>query len=94
MVRIGRPFGDAFVSVAALVMLLGVLVAVDGRVREQVSLRMKSGDARAQLVAAGAQLRDFTSVVAQVARDKSIEHAPLMIFAFASTMLVIFMLRM
>lgn len=87
-----RAAGDALVSVGALIILLLALVIVDGRVREQISLR-SSAQPSAQLVSAGAQVRDLASVAFEAARDQSLEHAPLMIFALAATVLVLFMLR-
>jgi hypothetical protein len=90
--RMRRAVGDALVSAGALMILLLALMIVDGRVREQISLRF-SAQPSAQLVSAGAQVRDLTSVVFEAARDQSLEHAPLMIFALAATVLVLFMLR-
>jgi hypothetical protein len=87
-----RPLGDALLSIGALAMLLLALVAFDGRVREQVSLRLSARPA-VELAAAGEQVRDMATVVFEAARDQSIEHAPLMIFALAATVLVLFMLR-
>lgn len=93
MVRIRRAFGDALISAGALVALILMLAAFDGRVREQLSLRIGSGRASAQVVGAGAAVRDLTGVVADAVRDQSIEHAPLVIFVLAATVLVLFMLR-
>ena len=93
MVRARRPLGDALLSVGALAVLLTVLVSFDARVREQVALRMTSGDARAELVGAGVQLRDLTGVLVQAARDQTIVHAPMAIFIVSTVVLVVFMLR-
>jgi len=93
MVRIRRAFGDALISVGALVALILTLAAFDGRVREQVALRIGPGRASAQVVDAGVVIRDLTGVVANAVRDQSIEHAPLVIFVLAATVLVLFMLR-
>ena len=41
----------------------------------------------------GQHVRDLTSVIAGAARDQSLEHAPLLIFALAATVLVLLMLR-
>ena len=87
-----RAFGDALVSAGALAVLLLVLTAVDDRVREQISLRFSARPA-AELANVGERVRDLTSVVVEVARDQSIEHAPLLIFVLAATVLVMFMLR-
>jgi hypothetical protein len=92
MARVRRTFSDALISAGALVLLLLALVAFDDRVREQLSLRIH-GNASSELVSAGAQVRDLATVVMDVARDQSIEHAPLLIFALAATVLVLFMLR-
>lgn len=90
--RARRAFGDVLVSTGALMVLLLTLVAIDDRVREQVSLRFNRGPAT-DLVEAGARVRDLATVVFEAARDQSIAHAPLMIFVLAATVLVLFMLR-
>jgi hypothetical protein len=46
-----------------------------------------------ELAAAGQQAQTLTAVIAEVARDQSLTHAPLLIFALAATVLVLFMLR-
>jgi hypothetical protein len=93
VVHIRRPIGDALISVGALAMLLAVLVSVDERVRQQVSLRLTGGAAQAELRGAGVQVRDLTAVVIDAARYQSIEHAPMMLFMLAAGVLFIFMLR-
>ena len=94
MVRIKRAFGDALISVAALITLMVMLAAFDVRVREQISMRIGSGRAAsAQVADAGVMIRDLTSVVTEAVRDQSIEHAPLVIFVLAATVLMLFMLR-
>ena len=87
-----RAFGDALWSAGALVLLLLALVSLDDRVREQLSLRFGRG-ASIELTNAGAEIRDFATVLLDAVRNQSIEHAPLMIFALAATVLVLFMLR-
>jgi hypothetical protein len=91
--RIPRGISDTMISIGALGALLMTLVAVDDRVREQVSIRFSGGSASAQLGAAGAHVRDLGAVVMDAVRDQSIEHAPLLIFVLAATVLVMFMLR-
>jgi hypothetical protein len=87
-----RRFGQALMSMAAVGVLFVSLVALDDRVREQLSLRFDDHPS-AQLATAGSELRDMTTVVIDAARDQSIEHAPLMIFVLAATVLLLFMLR-
>ena len=93
MVRIRRPISDALISIGALTLLLAVLVSVDDRVRQQVSLRLSSGAAQQQLRDAGVQMQDLVSVIAAAARHQSIEHAPKMMFLIAGAVLFVFMMR-
>jgi len=86
-----RVLGDALISAGAVLILLLVLVSVDDRVRERVSAL--ATPSRSELVSAGTQLGDVSRVVFEAARDQSIEHAPMMIFAVAATVLVLCMLR-
>jgi hypothetical protein len=79
-------------SAATLAVLLIALVAADGRVRAQVSQRFFARPS-VELVSAEYQVRDFTRVIVDVARDQSRDHAPLLIFAAAAAVLVVFMLR-
>ena len=80
-------------SASALVLLVGILVAFDPRVREQVNMLL---DANGQNAAASLSLvaSDVGSALAQAVRDQSIEHAPLLIFGVAAAVLTIFVLRM
>jgi len=93
VVHIKRPFGDALISVAALAVLLVALVSVDERVRQQVSLRLVGGTAQAELRGAGVQMHDLATVIVDAARYQSIEHAPMMMFVLAASVLFVFMLR-
>jgi hypothetical protein len=91
MVRIHRAFSDFLISAGALVALVLTLAAFDGRVREQISLRIASP--ATQVAGAGVAARNLASVVLDAVRDQSIEHAPLVIFVLAATVLLLFMLR-
>jgi len=89
-----RPVvGDAVVSLSTLGVLVLALVAIDDRVREQIVLRIGRGPT-AQIADVGSRIGDVAMIVAVAARDQSIEHAPLMIFVLAASVLVLFMLRM
>ena len=87
-----RPLREMLMSAGTVVLLLLVLIATDERVRDQVSLRVVAHPS-IELAGAGRQVRDFTTVIMEAARDQSIDHAPMMIFALAGTVLVLFMLR-
>jgi len=93
MVRIPRAFSDVLISAGALLALIVMLAAFDVRVREQISLRVAPGQTSSQVADAGVAIRDVANVVVTAVRDQSIEHAPLVIFVLAATVLVLFMLR-
>jgi hypothetical protein len=88
-----RVIGDAAISVAALVLLLLMLVSVDERVREQVTGYVSGAPNPSTLVTAGRHIGDVVTVVLDAAREQSVANAPLMIFALAATVLVLFMVR-
>ena len=92
-VRVRRAVGDTLISVAALTVLLGVLVSVNDRVRQQVSVRLTEGHASQEMGQLAGKARDLGGVVFNVARDQSIENAPLVVFVLAACVLVAFMLR-
>lgn len=88
-----RLFGDVIRSAGGVLLVLLALVALDDRVRSQASALVSGARPTTELVGAGVQARDVMVTVLQAARDQSLEHAPLMIFALAGTVLVLFMLR-
>jgi hypothetical protein len=79
-------------SAGAVVLLLLALFAIDDRVREQVSLRFSSSPS-INLASAEDHVRDITTAMTRTARDRSLAHAPLLIFILAATVLTLFMLR-
>ena len=87
-----RAFGDAMISLGAVLLLLMMLVTIDPRVREQMSGVWGSTGSSA-VTSVSHQVREATSLVLTAAADHSIDQAPLMIFALAATVLVLFMLR-
>lgn len=88
-----RAFSDALVSAGALAVLLAILVAVDGRVREQVTMRFGGAQASADLAEAGSRVHSLANVLFEVVRDQSQMHAVLLIFVVAATVLTLFMVR-
>ena len=63
------------------------------RVRERVTDLLTSPPSSAEIAGVGAQVAQGVDVVYKAARDQSVEHAPLVIFGVAATVLVLFMLR-
>jgi hypothetical protein len=89
---IRQTLNDALLTAGTLTLLLLCLVAVDDRVRTQLALRF-SARASTQFVDAGTQVQDMMAVVSDALRQQSLEHAPLILFVFAGTILVLFMFR-
>jgi hypothetical protein len=89
---IRRVFGEALLSVGTVAVLLIALVALDDRVREQIAQRFMARPAM-ELSSAGHQVQNLTSVITQAVRHQSFTNAPMLIFALAASVLVVFMLR-
>ena len=87
-----RAFGDMVISLGAVLVLLITLVSVDPRVRQELSPIWEAPGTSA-LTMLSRQLGEVSSVVVSVARDQGIANAPLMIFALAASVLLLFMLR-
>ena len=90
--RSRRVYGDALVSGGVLLVVLGLLVSVDERVREQVSAAAAGGWS-STLADFGTRLQEAGSSVADAARTQSIDHAPLLIFVLVATVLLLAMVR-
>ena len=86
-------FKDALISGAALIILLIALVAIDERVRARVEAAMQ-GELSSDVRSATSMASDVASVLVIAARDQSIDHAPMVVFVFAATVLVLGMLRL
>ena len=87
-----RAFGEVLMSAGTVTVLLLVLVVIDARVRDQISQRFMTRPS-VELASAGYHVRDFTAVIVAAARDQSRQHAPMLVFALAAAVLVLFMLR-
>jgi hypothetical protein len=88
-----RALTDAMITAgSALALVLG-LVLLDDRVRDQISALADPRHPRAALDNIGHYAGDVLAIVFVAARNQSIDHAPLVIFALAATVLVLFMFR-
>jgi hypothetical protein len=88
-----RVFSDFLLSACAFAVVLAVIVAFDGRVREQVTMTMSGARASTELVAAQSQSHRLAAVVYAAAKDQVEEHTPLVIFLVVASMLTVFMVR-
>ena len=90
---IRRPFSGALTTAGGLCALLIGLAAIDDRVRDQIARAFTSRGPTDEITTLGSRLSDMVLIAAQAARDQSIEHAPLVIFALAAAILVLLMTR-
>jgi hypothetical protein len=94
MLQARRSYGELLMSMGAVLALLVTLAAIDGRVREQVALRMGStARASAEIAGATVQIRDLADVVYEAVRDQSVEHSTMVTFVLAGVILLSIMLR-
>jgi hypothetical protein len=84
-----RVLGDAVISLGAVLALLLMLVSVDPRVRYQIA-SMWGGSGTSSV---SRDLGEISTVLLASVQAHGIDNAPLMIFALAATVLVLFMLR-
>ena len=87
-----RRVNDALISAGAVMLLLGALVSVNERVRDSV-LSAARGAAPGSAADVGERLGDLGSIVLAAARDQSVAHAPLLIFAIVGVVLLCLMMR-
>ena len=88
--RIQRLSVDALASLGVVGVVLVTLMSVDVRVREQVQTVIAS---TSQVEDAGGRIGEVGAVLFDAARTQSIDHAPMMIFIAAASVLVLFMVR-
>jgi hypothetical protein len=88
-----RPFSSGLAAAGGLCALLIGLAVIDDRVRNQMALAFTRRGPTEEIATAGSRLQELAMVVAQALRDQSIEHAPMVIFALAAMVLVLFMTR-
>jgi hypothetical protein len=89
-----RVFKDALVSAGALLIVLTALMAIDGRVRAQIGAAVSGAASPEGVTGAGGKVLYLAGVVTSAARDQSINHAPMVIFVVAATVLVTLTLRL
>ncbi len=93
MTSVRRTLVSGLTATAGIGTVLLGLAAVDPRVREELTRVASGGGTSRQMASVSGWIQDLGLVVAQALRDQSIEHAPLVIFGIAATILVFFMMR-
>jgi len=88
-----RVIGDAVLTAGGAMLLVLALVMFDDRVRDQITAVFDARHPRAAIEGLSGRATEIVGIVAMAMREQSLEHAPLVIFALAATVLVLFMLR-
>jgi cell shape-determining protein MreC len=90
-----RAFSDVLMSMGAMSIVLIVLIAFDGQLRDQVRQRVNQSHSPTELVAGtvGVQVREVVNYVVQIVRAETEQHATLVLFMVAASILTLFMVR-
>ena len=88
-----HPLRGGLTALASISALVGGLALVDARVRAQLTTIFRSGAPTDEVRAFGEQVESLALVVMQAVKDQSLDHAPMVIFALAAIVLVLFMTR-
>jgi hypothetical protein len=90
-----KVIGEALMSMAALVILLAVLAALDPRIREHAkNVLVRKDTLAADVSRMNAEAHDAVAVVRWSAREHGLDHAALAVFVVVATGLVVAMLRL
>jgi len=89
-----RVIGEALISMAALVILLAALMALDPRVREHVQGVLRKDTLSADVARVNAEAHSIVKVAKWSARERGLDHAALAVFVVVATGLVVAMLRL
>lgn len=89
-----RVIGEALMSMAALVVLLAALAAIDPRVREHVTGVLRKDALAADVARVNAEARDAVKNARHSAREYGLDHTALAVFVVVATGLVVAMLRL
>jgi hypothetical protein len=85
---------EALMSMAALVILVTALAAIDPRVREHVTGVLRKDSLSADVARMNADARSAVKVMRWSAREHGLDHAALAVFVVVATGLVVAMLRL
>lgn len=90
---LGRTgIGETVASLTCVMLMLAVLVAFDARVHERFEALVARTSTEG-LAPWGDRAEAFVDAVVQAARDRSIDQAPLLVFAVIGGALLVFMLK-
>ena len=87
-----QRFGDLLMSAAAVAIVVIVLVAADVRVRDQARSMVRNAQ-HSTVASATSEVRTVSSVLLLSARNRSLDHGPVVVFVAVAAVLVLFMAR-
>ena len=87
-----RTCSDALVSAGAIAIVLIVIVAADARVRERAQLMVSTAPSYT-VASASAEIRRVGSVLWLSARERSLDHGPVVVFVATAGVLLLCMMR-
>lgn len=94
MIHIKRALNDMLLSIAALTLLVGILLAFNERVRHRVTERLTPNDSQTELVGAVDHIYGVAAMLFDTVRYEVRQHGRLAFFVTAACVLVYFMLRL
>jgi hypothetical protein len=89
-----KVIAEALMSMAALVILVTALAAIDPRVREHVTGVLRKDTLAADVARMNAEAHSAVKVARWSARERGLDHAALAVFVVVATGLVVAMLRL
>ena len=87
-----QKYGDLLMSIAAVAIVVIVLIAADVRVRDQAR-SMARHASHSTVSSATSEVRNVSSVLLLSARNRSLDHGPVVVFVAVAAVLVLFMAR-
>jgi hypothetical protein len=69
------------------------MAAINADVRQELERVISGQGPSTEIASIGWRVREYATIAAQLMREQSMEHAALVIFGLAATVLVLFMLR-
>jgi hypothetical protein len=89
-----KTLGEALISMAALVILVMALMALDPRVREHVQGVLRKDTLSGDVARVNAEAHSTVKAARWAARERGLDHAALAVFVVVATGLVVAMLRL
>lgn len=85
---------DILLSACALSILVVLLMAFDGRLRDEVRMRLRAPTrATSDIAAVGGQARSLVGLLVESAKSQTQNHGPMVVMVAGGVILTLFMVR-